>query len=372
MENQLVTILRITTPQLGSFVKDKLESEGIECFFTNEELTIGSKYNPDEVLLNVMTWQSEKAVKLLMQIYKDYKLNKAHINSSFKGLKKILFPVELSDDCFELCKYVFALAEKINAEIKLLYVYKDPMLNVRMRHTASWEKHVKLQLSEACEEAQFKLVEFSKDLKKHIPKELFNTVKFHYRILKGTPQNVIIDAAKRYKPDVIVMGTRGTKNEKSEFNSKTLVEIIECSKYPVLTVPVFATFKRKEKISVMYATDFYEADGSSLDKLLDILKSFEKEVHCIHVDVNNNLHHHKKIDKLNEMLAKKYSGQNIECQHFKSKNVKRGFDDFVTKNNIDIISFSKLKRSMFYKMFHFSLLEKLVSNGKVPMLIFPV
>ena len=70
MEDQLVTILRITTPQLGSLVKDKLESKGIECFFTNEELTLGSKYNPDEVLLEVKVHQSKKAVKILMQIHK--------------------------------------------------------------------------------------------------------------------------------------------------------------------------------------------------------------------------------------------------------------------------------------------------------------
>ena len=53
MENQLVTILRITTPHLGSFVKDKFEAEGIECFFTNKDLSLGSIYNPNEVQLNV-------------------------------------------------------------------------------------------------------------------------------------------------------------------------------------------------------------------------------------------------------------------------------------------------------------------------------
>jgi len=45
---------------------------------------------------------------------------------------------------------------------------------------------------------------------------------------------------------------------------------------------------------------------------------------------------------------------------------------FVEMNNIDIISFSKRKRSSFYKMFHSSLLGKLVSAEKVPVLIFPI
>ena len=70
MEHQLVTILRVTTPQLGSFVKEKFESNGIEVFFTNEGLTLGSRYNPNEVLLKVKARQSEKAVKTLLQIHK--------------------------------------------------------------------------------------------------------------------------------------------------------------------------------------------------------------------------------------------------------------------------------------------------------------
>ena len=131
MENQLVTVLRITKPQLGSFVKDKFEAEKIECFFTNEGMTLGSTYNPYEVLLKVRVGQSEKAVKILLQIQKDYDIDKIQENGSFKDLKKILVPVKLSESCIELCKYAILLAKKTNAELKLLYVYEDPTLNDR-------------------------------------------------------------------------------------------------------------------------------------------------------------------------------------------------------------------------------------------------
>ena len=229
MESQLVTILKITTPQLGSFVKYKLESEGIECFFTNEELTLGSKYNPDEVFLNVKVLQSKKAVKILMQVHKDYDLDKIKMNHSVTELKKILFPVELSKDCFELCKYAITLASKINAEIKLLYVYEDPTIDAPNKYTASWEKHVKMELNEAHKKAEIELVNFSNELKKQIPKELLDSVKLHYRMLNGTPQNVINEASKRYKPDLILMGTSGKHKNGGGFITKTFLKIIEHS-----------------------------------------------------------------------------------------------------------------------------------------------
>lgn len=371
MENQLVTVLRITKPQLGSFVKDKFEAEKIECFFTNEGMTLGSTYNPYEVLLKVRVGQSEKAVKILLQIQKDYDIDKIQENGSFKDLKKILVPVKLSESCIELCKYAILLAKKTNAELKLLYVYEDPTLNEPERHTASWERYVKLELQEVNKKAQLKLTNFSLELKKKIPADLFNSVKLHYRMLKGTPENVIADASERYNPDFIIMGI-GEKLKSGEFLGKTTVKVIEHSNYPVLVVPLNATFKGKEKINVMYGTDFYDADNSSLNKLLKILQLYEKEIHCVHIDLQDDADLQQKVEELNKMLVMDYSIYKIQCELFESDNVVKGFDEFVEKNDIDLISFSKIKRSAFYHMFHANRLKQLIATEKIPMLVFPV
>lgn len=372
MENQLITLLRISTPHLGSFVKDKLEEHEIEVFFTNEGLSLGEKYNPNEVLLKVSAEQSEKAIARLLQIHKDYDLDKVKNDESFTSFKKFLVPVKISKNCIELCKYAIALAEKQNAEVKILYAYADPTLNVPERHTASWEKYVKIELKEAFQKAQLKLVDFSKELKKQIPKELQNSVKVHYRMLKGTPENIITSACKRYNPDLILMGTKTKRREEGEFLGKTLLRVIELTHFPLLAVPVSAKFKGKEKMNIMYGTNFYDADNASLNKLLEIIKPYEKKIHCVHVDLLDAPNRQKKVNELNKMLSEKYSKHNIKCVLFKSNNIVKGFEDFVEANDIDIISLSQVKHSAFYKMFHADLSAKLVTTEKVPILIFPV
>lgn len=371
MENQLVTLLRITSPQLGSFVKDKLESNGIEVFFINEGLTVGSDYDPNQVLLKIKAGQSEKAIKTLLRIHKDYDLDKVEKDESFVDVKKILLPLKLSSTGIDLCKYAMQLAIKTNAEIKLLYVYADPTFNEPEKHTASWEKYVKMELQDAFNKAQLKLVNFSKEIKSQIPKEILNTVKFHYRMLKGTPQNVIAEACKRYQPDLLIMGTKGGRKEAGEFLGKTLSKVVENVHFPVLAVPAAAKYKGKDSINVMYSTNFYNTDNSSLNNLLDILAPFDKKIHCIHIDTHEDKHE-EKVDELNAMLEKDYSEYNIKCKLFESKNIIKGFDDFVEKYDIDIISMSKVKHSKLYKMFHSNLLETLISTKKVPILIFPV
>ncbi len=372
MKNQLVTILRITRPQLGSFVKNKLEAEGIECFFTDEGLTLGSKYNPDEVILKVRTNQSEEAVKTLLQIHQEYNLDKIQEDVSYVKLKKILVPVKLINNCIDVCKYAMLLAKEINAEIKLLYVYPEPDVSEHEKKTTSWQRHVKMELQEAHQNAQSRLVEFSNDIQSQIPATLLKSVKLHYRMLKGTPEYVIAEACERYTPDIILMGTRKYLNKPQNFQEKTIAKVIEHSNYPILVVPVSVKFKEERKLNVMYATDFYEKDNSSLNRLLNILQPFEKNIQCVHIDLHDDTAHQQKVDELNKFLAIEYSEHKIQCVLYESKNVAKGFYDFVEMNNIDIISFSKRKRSSFYKMFHSSLLGKLVSAEKVPVLIFPI
>lgn len=372
MENPLVTILRIKNPPLGSYVKNMFESEGIECFFTNEGLNLGSQYDPNEVLLKVKANQSEKAIKILLQLHKDYDLDKIREDNSFKDLKKILLPAKLSEDSIRMIRFALPLAHKINAEIKVLFVYGDPNIAESKKHTASWEKHVKIELREAHRKAQKKLVDFSTELKNKIPSEVLEPVKLHYRMLKGIPEFVISDASDRYQPDMLIMGAGKAEKKNGDFLDKIVVKVIERSDFPVLVVPSTAEFPKKEKLSVMYATDFYDSDHSSLNKLLSILQSFNKEIHCVHIDLKDDQDHPKKVEQLNKMLEQKYPEHQIRCQLYESSDIVKGITDFIEKNNIDVISLSKQKRSTFYKMFHSDILGKLLISGKIPMLIFPV
>ena len=162
MENQLVTLLRITTPLIGNFVKDKLEAENIEVFFTNEGLKIGSEYDPNEVLLKVKGKDSEKAVKTLLRLHKEYNLEELSRAKDLIPVRRLLVPVKFSAECQEMCRFALEIANKMDAEIKVLYVYPDPTLGEPERHTTSWERYVKIELKEAYKEAEKKLLEFSR------------------------------------------------------------------------------------------------------------------------------------------------------------------------------------------------------------------
>lgn len=372
MENLLVTIITFKHLHVGCFVKEKFEFEGIECFLTDESFKTTNGNIPQGIKLKVRANETEKAIRTILQIHKEYDLDKIEQDSSVKDKKKILVPINFSEYSMNACKFAVGIAGKINAEINFLYVYNDPNDIGPDKHTTSWEKHAKYVSEEAFNEAQNSLLEFSDSLKKHISVENLSKVKIHYSLFKGKPGNVIINISEKYKPDVVIMATKGKDEKKGTFVNSVTTKVIDNIHFPVLTIPKSATYRDIKKINIMYATNFNEADNLSLDKLLKIMTPFDKEIHCVHIDIHDDKYQQSKVDKLNQLFKKEYSKLKIVCKVFESSNIINGFDEFIEENNIDIISFSKPKRTMLYKFFHQSKLKKLVSTEKIPMLIFPV
>jgi len=372
MVNPLITILTFEKLEVGCFVKEKFEFEGIECFLTDEGIKITQSNIPQGIKLKVRANDSEKAIRMILQIHKEYDLEKIMQSSSIKEKKKILVPVDISKYSINACEYAFGIAEKTDAEVKLLYVYEDPTLNKPAKHTTSWEKHEKIELAEAYNKAQTCLLKFSDDLKEHIGKEKLEKIKMHFALLKGKPEDVIVALCKRYKPDLIIMGPKVKYEKKSAYIGSVTTKVIEHTKFPILTIPKYAKFQGLGLINIMYATDFNEADNSSLNKLLDIVSPFDTKIHCIHIDIENNPLKQDKVDELNQLLKKEYNKHNIQCKLFESSDVIKGFKDFIEKNNIDWISYSNPRRTLFYKIFHPNKLKEMVSTSKIPMLIFPV
>ena len=93
---------------------------------------------------------------------------------------------------------------------------------------------------------------------------------------------------------------------------------------------------------------------------------------CVHVDTGNGDNLHEKATKLDELLKNKSGENNLRVALFESDDVAKGIRTFAGQNNIDLVSFAKIKRSSLYKMFHHNLLGKMVLTQQVPMLIFPV
>ncbi|MDA3894215.1 MAG: universal stress protein [Salinivirgaceae bacterium] len=372
MENQLVTISTFSKMHVGCFVKEKFELEGIECFLTDEDIKTADN-TPQGIKLKVRANDTEKAVQIIMQVHKESDLDKIELSGSIPNKKKILVLIDFSESLINACEYAFGIAKIADAEVKLLHVYEDPTLNRSGKNTTSWQAYEKIEAEQIFSKAQADMLSFSNELKKRIGSVMLENIKFHFALLKGNTEDVIEALGKRYKPDLIILGSEGRDENNSMFSGGITTKVIENTNFPVLTIPTSASFSGIGFLNIVYATDFNEADNSSLNNLLDIVAPFNTKIHCIHIDNKEDSLKQDKVAELNKFLKIEYPKYDIKCILLKNNDLVNGLEDYIdNNNNIDIISFSSPKRTLFHKIFYTNNLNRLVSTCKIPMLVFPV
>lgn len=63
------------------------------------------------------------------------------------------------------------------------------------------------------------------------------SIAYSYEIREGLPEEEMHAYAKKMQPLVIIMGTRGKSKKEHDLTGSVSAEVIENSKYPVLTIP---------------------------------------------------------------------------------------------------------------------------------------
>lgn len=371
MKSELVTVMKFTKLYPTRYVKEKLQSEEIECVLSDEGFQSEDEELPHGWNLKVWSEDVEKTVKVLLEIQKDLGLENIDELNTLKDQKKILVPVDLSNYSTEVIKYAFGMAEKIKAEIKFMYVLEEPHMSGAVKYTTSWEKHEKIEKDELYRNAQFMLEDFSIKIKDIISEELLKTTPFHFAIHTGILGNTVVSLSYRYKPDLILMSHKISTEDKKEHLSKVVHHIVEHSQYPVLVLPRSVKYSRPEMLNVLYATDFHDNDHRSLNTLISILKPFDTNIHCIHIECDYKKNTDERIKELNQFLKDEYKDYKIQAEVYECNNVSMGIEEFVENNKIDLISMSNERHNFIYKIFHSDVLGEMIKANKVPILVFP-
>jgi len=112
----LVTLATYEQSKTACFLKEKFEGENIDCFFAIISTNEGEW---EEVRVQVKEYDVERAIKVMMRIKEEHGMEIEEIEPS-NLLRRILVPTDFSKGSEYACHYAIQLAQKINAEIKLL------------------------------------------------------------------------------------------------------------------------------------------------------------------------------------------------------------------------------------------------------------
>lgn len=352
-------------------IQGRLESEGVECFLKNVNLV-----QPDistGVKIMIKEKDADRAWTIIDEVKAEFGLAKQPIVNRLKKVRRILVPVDFSEHSVNACNFAIGMAHKLKAEIKLLYVYFDPMISTESYlETYPYQLNLDTIAANLEEEAKIQMETLKAKIIENIKKEKFANVKVTYALEKGAPDSTILEYSKSYDPGVIILGTLGREDRSGSFFGNVASKIIEKSIFPVFVIPYNSVFLGINYMNkVVYATDFDESDFKAIRMLMNLVSPFDINIYCVHIVADEQSHFDKsKMEKIRAHLKEAYSDFNIACNLIEHSDVLQGLEDYIEDRDIDIIALTTHKRGMFDRIFNPSVTRRMLFHTNIPLLVF--
>jgi len=363
----LVTITTVRRLDSACFFKEKLEAEQVDCYFVH----LGKVADrTDFIKVQVDAEDVETAIRVLMDLRDEYGKELEEIRSE-RFVRKIIVPTDFSRGSENACYYAVHLAEKLQAEIKLLHVYRNPVSDLKIQSNETFENYVYDLAREEERKAKQGMIEFSHRIRNYMREHDIEDVFVHSALAMGNMVRTLKEMCRTYKPDLIVLGTQGRNHGRTSMFASIAKELVNDLEIPVFAIPGPRRPKDFKQLKILYATDFNENDHSSLNRLLMIMESFKKQITCVHIDTAHNPANEERMDELNQFLKREYGQQDLSCRLIDYVDVSEGIRDFAESTGANLLSFTIHKRGIFEMLFMPNLFKRILQEASLPILIFP-
>jgi len=372
MEEKLV-IITIENFARAQVLKAQLESEGIECFLSNLNLIQASVSEGVKVM--VKENDAKKAIKVLLSVKGQYDRTGKKKTKKTKHIRRIMVPVDFSDNALKTAEFALEVAEMYGASIRLLHVYYSPAIDmISIPDVNVSQFNLDIVLNEIQTRAQKDMKVFIDKLSNYVAKRALVNVPISYRIMEGITSDTIINAAESYHPGLIIMGMHGQTVKSGSIIGSEVWKIIQKAKIPVLTIPENSHFDyTKKTFNIMYTTDLDEVEYQTIRKLIVLLSPFKNlKVHCVHASEKTiNSYQKIKMEEMKDYLSSVVSHP-LKFSFLENKEYIDAFDSYIKSNNIDLICMTTRKRNIIERFFNPSLAKKMLYHTNTPLMIFHI
>ncbi|MEO8148900.1 MAG: universal stress protein [Bacteroidia bacterium] len=275
-------------------------------------------------------------------------------------MKTILFPTDFSNSAVNALNYAIGICEALKAKLILFNSVSIPAIVTQPSMNMNMEEQLIGVAKEDILLIKNTLIANNKD----IDIECF--------VNYGEAINNIISLAAERHADIIIMGTKGASGLKEVFLGTNTAAVLEKAPCPVLVIPEKVKFKNINKI--VFATDLKDNDFHTIAALTEIALSYNAEILVVHIsEFMQTDDYEKKMQEwfengLKESAEIQY--KNISFHHLIGGNIDWELERFIEENDIDLLSLSMRKRTVFTKLFSPSLTKKMAYHASVPLMVF--
>jgi len=345
-----------------------LQDNGIDCFVVSKDTVLPRGY----VDLRVNENDLADAIKIIDRASLDAGSLKEPAFQKIQDVRRIMVPVDFSDISFNACRFAVSLAAKFKAEVKLVHVFYNPAIDVSP-YADHYSYQIKLveSLREIEKSARENMLKLEHKINAWIIKEKLAQIRVTTKLINGFSTDELIEYGRKYRPALIIMGTRGLTRDNYKAFGRVVNKVIENSTIPVLALPSGTAKTIGDIKSLLYATDLDPSDYSALNRLIQMMAPFKIKIHCVHIClVEKKPWDTVKLDELKDHLLREYTGIDISFYNIISDNIVNGLETYIRDNSIDALAVTTHKRNLLEKMFIPSVSRKIYSETGKPLLVF--
>jgi len=275
-------------------------------------------------------------------------------------MKRILVPVDFSNNSIAALKYATELAVVNDAQIYVLHVtFMPTFYSNELTNYSYFDKGLQSSIERIKNISISKLDEFTKT---YIPesKDIIKKVTLGYSIYIE-----IINFANKIKADLIIMGTHSAaKGTLSKIGSNT-ERVIRSSEIPVIAHKKKISAKKIKK--VVFASDF-EKDARNVYPFLNIfIKPYNSEVHLLYINTKSNFREYDEI-KAQILRFKKHFYGDFKMIVRASKNIDEGIIRYANSIKADLIALGVKRRKGLSLYLTDRITEGVISKTEIPVL----
>lgn len=274
-------------------------------------------------------------------------------------MKKIIIPVDFSQQSEYALETAATLAKKYNSELIVMHMLE---LSESIFSSSSSDKS---------EETAFMLMVTNKKFESFLNKSYLEGIVVtpmikHHKVLKE-----VDEVAKELNVDLIVMGSRGHNDYEGVLLGSNTEKVVRYSEIPLLVV------KSKPKSidfeNIVIATDFSANSAPAAKVAMKLLSNLGKKVTLLHINLPNA--HFLSTDEIEEKMSNFLKLTNHEDWKnnivlISDYNVEEAILGFADKHNMDAIGMITEGRTGLSHLFGGSISEDLVNHSKLPVFTF--
>jgi nucleotide-binding universal stress UspA family protein len=261
---------------------------------------------------------------------------------------KILCPTDFSECSLNAIEFATRLGEKLNAHLVLF-------------HVLNREDYLKLSPLDTDGNYQMDFVkEKLSSLQKAVIHEgIPNGLKScEVHIREGKIVSSTLELAKEMKANLIVAGTEGINELRSNIIGSRASRMVELSDRDIFIVPRKVFFKPPRKF--VYASDYIEEDKLAIQKVVDMARLFDSEIDIVHVSssqkaIDKSLHI-AMVDDIRPFI--RYEKINYVLKSYRDE-LALGLENYLQVAKGDILVTLSKKKTFFDQIFSKNLSKKM-------------